>query len=323
MNQLFPRKFYLLIYAILVVITADAQLQSDSMPIHPNALNPAPNLRNSQELDLTVPFKGYKLVSPFKNVEPASTGQAPDTSLQAFYKLNPYVNLNGPLITRQEKAFSAKEKDLVFYVLLGLMLLLGFIRLVFAKYFNDLFRIFFQTNFRQKSIREQLLQNKLASMMMNIFFCLSAGLFLYFVACYKGWLDETAFIQNALVCVGLVASVYTTKYIGLQIIGWLFGMAEVMETYLFIVYLINKVIGVLLLPAIIFLALGSNVLQPVLLVISLLILCVLYLYRYLIALPLVSNHSGLTGFHFFIYLCAFEVVPVLLIYKSLLLMLSR
>lgn len=247
----------------------------------------------------------------------------PDTSLQAFYTVNPYIKVNAPLVFRSETPVFQKEKDTVFYVIAGLLFVLGFIRLVFAKYFTDLFRIFFQTTFRQKSIREQLLQNKMASLLLNVFFCISGGLFLYFVASYKGWLQGNGFIQKAALCVALVTAVYTTKYIGLQISGWLFGMTDVTETYLFIVFLINKVVGVMLLPAIIILALGSSVLQPVLLVVSLLVLMILYLYRYLIALPLVRNHSGLTGFHFFIYLCAFEIVPVLLIYKLLLLILSR
>ena len=227
------------------------------------------------------------------------------------------------MIFRSQQTFSPPEKDIIFYTLVGLLFFLGFIRLVFAKYFTDLFRIFFQTNFRQKSIREQLLQNKMPSLLLNLFFCISGGLFLYFVASYKGWLQPNGFIQKAALCIALVTIVYVVKYIGLRISGWLFGMEDVTETYLFIVFLINKIVGVLLLPAILILALGSNILQPVLLVISLLLLVILYLYRYLIALPIVRNHSGLTGFHFFIYLCAFEVVPVLLIYKLLILILSR
>lgn len=247
----------------------------------------------------------------------------PDTTLQAFYKLNPYLSGERPSIFKKDRPFKPRGKDRIFYVLAGLLLLLGFIRVVFAKYFTDLFRIFFQTTLRQKSIREQLLQNTTASLMLNVFFCLSGGLFLYFVASYKGWLVQNGFLEKAALCVGLIAIVYTVKYAGLRISGWLFGMVEVTETYLFIVFLINKVVGVLLLPAVIILALGSSTLQPVLLVMALLMLIILYLYRYIIALPLVRNRSGLTGFHFFIYLCAFEVVPVLLIYKLLLLILGR
>jgi Domain of unknown function (DUF4271) len=117
--------------------------------------------------------------------------------------------------------------------------------------------------------------------------------------------------------------IYLVKYIGLQISGWLFGMKEVAETYRFMVFLINKVVGILLLPTTVVLALGSPGLQPVLVVVSLIGLAMLYIYRYIIAFPLVRNHTRLSSFHFFLYLCAFEIIPVLLIYKLLLTFLNR
>jgi hypothetical protein len=247
----------------------------------------------------------------------------PDTTLQHFYKKNQHIAIDAPLVFRNEEPYFSKEKDMVFYLLAGMLLVLGMIRLIFSKYFSDLFKIFFKTSFRQKSIRDQLLQNTMASLLMNIFFCVSGGLFLYFVARYNGWLTQKDLWEKAGICIALVSVVYGTKYIGLQVSGWLFGMKEVTETYLFIVFLINKVVGVMLLPTVIILSLGSQALHPVLLVCSLILLLILYLYRYIIALPLVRTHSGLTGFHFFIYLCAFEIVPLLLIYKLLILILSR
>ncbi|CAN5775248.1 hypothetical protein BH10BAC3_BH10BAC3_05250 [soil metagenome] len=319
MNHLFPRIFFLLLSTVLVLQSPTANAQPDTTT-KPAKVISATDSARLQKADST---KRQHQVVLIKDSITVPIIVKPDTSLQTFYRFNPYVDINAPMVFRSVKTFSPREKDLVFYVLVGLLLMLGFIRIVFAKYFTDLFRIFFQTTFRQKSIREQLLQNKMPSLLLNLFFCTSGGLFLYFVASYKGWLQPNGFLQKASLCIALVTIVYTVKYIGLQISGWLFGMREVTETYLFIVFLINKVVGVLLLPAILILALGSSALQPVLLVVSLLLLMILYLYRYLIALPLVRNHAGLTGFHFFIYLCAFEVVPLLLIYKLLLLILSR
>jgi hypothetical protein len=198
------------------------------------------------------------------------------------------------------------------------LLVLGIIRLIFWKYFSDLFRIFFQTTFRQKSIREQLLQNKTASLFLNGFFCVSAGLFLYQLAVYKGWLNPQPSLRIALIGAGIVGAVYGVKYVGLQLSGFLLGMAEVADAYTFIVFLLNKVIGVLLLPASIILALGVPEAKPVVVTIALLGVACLFLYRYFIAMPLVRNQMRLSGFHFFIYLCAFEIVPVLLIYRAVL-----
>jgi hypothetical protein len=248
---------------------------------------------------------------------------APDTSLRFFLESNPYLSLGGPVFYQVEVPFEAPQKDALFYLLGGMTLFLGVLRIGFAKYFSDMMRIFFQTAFRQKSIRDMLLQNTLASLLFNLFFCFSAGLFLYQLADYKHWLVGGIWWQNALLCIALIMVVYLVKYLGLQMSGWLFGMKEVAEVYRFMVFLINKVVGILLLPATLVLALGSPVMQPILVVISLVGLAVLYVYRYIIAFPLLRHHTRLSSFHFFLYLCAFEIIPVLLVYKLLLAVLNR
>lgn len=310
--------FILFLFASGVPVCVSAQVDSPA-----TTQPPVEQVDSGSIVPASASVKPVKPDSAIVAVAIPKIPATPDTSLQAFYRLNAHVKMDSPLVFRSETPFSSPEKDMVFYLLAGMLMLLGLIRLLFAKYFTDLFRIFFKTSFRQKSLRDQLLQNKMPSLLLNVFFCLSGGLFLYFVASNRGWLGQAGLLQKAGLCVALVAVVYAVKYAGLQMSGWLFGMSEVTETYLFIVFLINKVVGVMLLPAIIILALGKQSLQPVLLVSSGILLLILYLYRYIIALPLVRNHSRLTGFHFFIYLCAFEIVPVLLIYKLLLLILSR
>ncbi|MDQ6814028.1 MAG: hypothetical protein M3040_09835, partial [Bacteroidota bacterium] len=67
------------------------------------------------------------------------------------------------------------SKDEMFYLLAGLLLLLDFIKLVFSKYFLNIFRLFFQPSFRQKQTREQLQQGNLPSLLLNLFFVLSTS----------------------------------------------------------------------------------------------------------------------------------------------------
>jgi hypothetical protein len=54
---------------------------------------------------------------------------------------------------------TASGQDAFFYIVAGLLFILGLIRSGFPKYFSDLFKLFFRVTFRQQSIREQLLQN--------------------------------------------------------------------------------------------------------------------------------------------------------------------
>uniref|UniRef100_UPI00195383FD DUF4271 domain-containing protein n=1 Tax=Citrobacter freundii TaxID=546 RepID=UPI00195383FD len=77
-------------------------------------------------------------------------------------------------------------KDELFYIVLSVVFLLAFIKALFPKYFRNLFLLFFQTSLRQKQTREQLLQNRLASLFINLFFVMSAALFLSLLTQYYG-----------------------------------------------------------------------------------------------------------------------------------------
>lgn len=243
-----------------------------------------------------------------------------DTSLAYFYRLHPYLPLQADVYYRMEPSFSPSHDDASFYALTGLVLVLAFMRGAFSKYFADLLRLFALSTLRQKSLREQLLQNRLASLLLNIFFCLSAGTFLYQLAQYQQWLPAPSQQPGWawLACIGFVAAVYLVKYISTATSGWVFGFRELAEQYNFLVFLVNKVVGMLLLPASIILALGSPGLQSVWVVLTVAGLGLLFIYRYVLAIPLLRQHVRAIPIHFFLYLCAFEIIPVLVLYKVVL-----
>lgn len=214
-------------------------------------------------------------------------------------------------------------KETFFYLLALLLLVLGLVRVSFTKYFSDLFGIFFRVSFRQQSIREQLLQNALPSLLLNILFFFSGGLFLTLLSQYFGWALEQGFWYSFLFWSALLVVVYGFKLLVMRSLSWLFHLREAGKTYTFIVFLINKVIGILLLPFIIFMALGPTAWRPVIVTLSIVMLACLFLYRYLISYPSVKNTVRVNRFHFIIYLWALEIVPLLLIYKGLALQLSK
>ncbi len=119
-------------------------------------------------------------------------------------------------------------------------------------------------------------------------------------------------------CVLGLAIVYTVKFIGLKISGWIFNMKEGADTYIFIVFIINKVIGVFLLPFLVLLTFMQGNAFLIALVLSWCGIGVLLIYRFLLTYTAVRNQVRFNPFHFFLYLCAFEIAPLLLIYKALL-----
>ena len=214
------------------------------------------------------------------------------------------------------KIFTGKEQ--LFYYLVFLLLLFGFLREAFPKYFFDLFRVFFRTTLKQKQVREQLLQSTLPSILMNGFFVLTAGMYINFLLVYfKFSLAENFWLQY-LYCVLSLCCIYLVKFIGLKISGWLFNIREATESYIFIVFIVNKIMGILLLPFLVFLAFTTENFYQAVLVLSWIGVGLLYCYRFFLTYGTVRNEIKLNPFHFILYLAAFELIPLLLIYKLLL-----
>jgi hypothetical protein len=220
---------------------------------------------------------------------------------------------------RQLISLKLKESsDGIFYYFIALVLYIALMRLFFYKYMSTMFTVFFRATLRQQQLREQLLQAPLPALLMNIFFVVSVATYCTFLAMHF----ELPFAQNfwtaLLYAIGIIASIYVVKFIFLNIVGWIFGISNVTDTYIFIVFLINKMIGIFLLPLIALLAFPTARLFPVMLTLSYILVGGMLFYRFIISFRPVRNEIKLNRLHFFLYLCAFEIAPLLLIYKVLL-----
>jgi len=207
--------------------------------------------------------------------------------------------------------------DYVFYLLAGIVLLLGLIRSRFPKYYTDLFGLFFKGSFRQKAIRDRLLENALPSVMLNLLFFCTGGFFLYYLSAYYDVDYKGRFWAGLGFWIALLLTIYVGKLTLLKLMGWLFQIQETSNTYSFIVFMVNKVMGVALIPVVVLMALGPASYKPVLITISAFLLGFLFLYRYAISYPSIRSSVRVNQFHFFLYLCAFEIIPLLVIYKAL------
>jgi uncharacterized protein DUF4271 len=220
-------------------------------------------------------------------------------------------------IESDRKTFKGKED--FFYVIVGILLFFAFLRNAFPKYVNDLFRVAFKTTLKQRQIGEQLIQAPLPSLFMNIFFLVSGALYADLLFRHYQLGEQYSFwILFSYILLGL-AVIYLVKYITLKLSGLLFNIAPTTDAYIFIVFMINKIIGIMLLPFLILLAFTQNEFYEFGLILSFIGIFILVFYRFILAYGLVHNQIRLKPFHFFLYLCCFEIAPLLLIYKLLML----
>jgi hypothetical protein len=228
----------------------------------------------------------------------------------------PILKTKFKFVTKDGDIRMPQQKDYLFYVLVGIILLFAIIKQLFPKYFQSMFRLLFQASFRQKQTREQMMQDMFPSLLMNILFVLVGGLFIALIAEIYKWLN-ISFWMITLYCITLLSLIYIFKYLVIQFMGWVFNAREQASTYGFIVFLINKVIGLALLPLLLLLAFSSGSIQQVTLTVAACIVIVLLIFRYIVSLTIIRNTLSVHPLHFFIYLCAVELMPMLILYKVL------
>lgn len=235
---------------------------------------------------------------------------------------NPFLATKAEPIYLIIRERQVQSKDEIFYLLSGLLLFLAFIRLVFRKYFKNVFKLFFQPSFRQKQTREQLQQNNLPSLLLNLFFIFSAGTYISFLLQHYHLLHSD-YWQLLLYTTTSLLVVYLFKFILLSFAGWVFDVKEATKAYTFAVYLINKILGVILVPFTLLIAFSNSSVINISITSSIIIIFLLFIYRYLISYPIVRREVKVSLLHFFFYICAFEIIPLLLIYKTLIIFFNK
>jgi hypothetical protein len=234
------------------------------------------------------------------------------------FVFNPVTGVRKPELLGNGVERVANDKDLLFYSLVLLIILFALLRRGFPKYFNDLFRLFFRTTLKERQISEQLMQTPVPSVLLNGFFAISAGFYCTFLLVHFKLNPAGEFWTLFLYCTGGLAAAYFVKFIGLKLSGWIFSLKSAANAYIFIVFIINKMIGILLLPFLFVLAFSTGGVYTVGLTLSWCLIGGLMIYRLFLTYMVVRNQVKVSPFHFFLYFLAFEIAPLLLVYKALL-----
>jgi hypothetical protein len=246
-----------------------------------------------------------------------SSASAYGSAVAGYIRKHPQYRAAEPSLRLREQERKPAKKEWMFYLFSGLLLLLALLRMAFPKYIHDMFRVFFNTSMRQKQLRDQLIQDPLPSISLNLLFVVSGGLYLYFLlaptaisAAYPAWTMLGG-------CMALIASVYLVKFIIIRSLGWIFGKGDASESYLFVVFMVNKIAGMILLPFSILLAYANADTRGIWVTASYMALGILLLYRLVRGYGMVHKALRINQLYFLLFVIAFEVIPILLLYKGL------
>lgn len=190
------------------------------------------------------------------------------------------------------------------------------LKIINGKIIQQLFAAFVNNSVTNQIVRDENILVQKASVMLSLVFYFTAALLLYEVSVYFNW--EYRIIGKGIVrfiiFVLFIASAYSFKMVFLKMMSMVFKMDRAFSTYIFNIFLINNIIGIMLIPLLVLIAFFPEA-TSVFIWAGIGMLLAGYLYRIFRGLIIWTSLSRFSLYYLILYLCALEIAPLLILFK--------
>lgn len=114
---------------------------------------------------------------------------------------------------------------------------------------------------------------------------------------------------------GAVFLIYTFKHLAIYLFKRVFTSLKSITTFNFTILLFNISLGLLLLPINLIIGYSISSVAIFFIYFGVFIIFAMYVLRLFRGFLITLNYFNISIFHFFLYLCAFEIIPLLFLYK--------
>ncbi len=237
---------------------------------------------------------------------------APSSVATAQKKINKTASERPPLSENDA------QNRFYFVMVVSILLILTILMTILRSFFQKAYYAFLNDNMMNQVYRERESVGPLPFLLLYAYFFINAGLFAYFLAKhYNTRLPGGHFLQWLYYTGGLIA-LFSLKHLLLRSIGFIFPVEKEVKLYNFQIVVFAIVIGLILTPVNILLAYGPEPLSNNLIYLSLVLLALIYIFRYLRSLLIANRFLLFHKFHFLLYICSVEIAPVMVLVKLIL-----
>jgi hypothetical protein len=110
----------------------------------------------------------------------------------------------------------------------------------------------------------------------------------------------------------IIILIYVVRHMMLYITGWIFRIEKITSLYSFLIMVLNLLTGLVLIPVNLGMAFGPEFVFHPVMITGLVFISLSMLMRYFRGFFISANYIFNNIFLFFIYLCAFEIAPILI-----------
>jgi len=272
-------------------------------------------------LEFCLPFSSKASLVAFEKfgLDSATIGTLHTIGIQdSFFKVHPLFATKGTVsFTSKEHLFL--DKTFEFYFILVLIAIIGLIRYFEPQYLSDLFRSLISPPHSGLTNKEKTQSASFLSFCLNIFFTISVAVYVFYLLDFiaPNYVSDSHKTFLIPILAFTFMMIYLGKYLVIKFSGWAFRIEDITERYLYNVFVLNKVLGIILLPFVVVIAFGNVVFEQTAQYISIALIWLMFLYRYVRSWQVFGTFFRYSKFHFFTYLCASELLPLAVLMKLL------
>ena len=209
----------------------------------------------------------------------------------------------------------SKNADWFLAILIVVLSITTILRILYSRYFSDSIKSLWSYQHAIKLFKENNVVNQRLSFISNILFILSFSLFVVLCNDFfaNSGFSKNNFLLFILISVSIV-SIYLIKYAVYKILGYIFLDSASYSEYLYNVFQFNRIAGIFLIPIIIALAYSTIYYTNAIVYSGFVILFIVFIMRIIRGLQICSK-VNFSIFYSFLYLCVLEILPLLVIYK--------
>jgi Domain of unknown function (DUF4271) len=243
---------------------------------------------------------------------------------EAVYRAAQTTIYNSPIINGEkpkwydiEQQRKSKNDAWVFFILLQMLIVLVVLKLAFHNDFDNLFKVFANANIASQIGRAAKDDITLSSALMSTIFITTMSVFTRFVLLH--YYPHSVLQNNFSIVILIILFTFfsVTKYLSLKFIGNIFEITPTVDEYLFNLSAITRTIGISMIPLLFMLYASSEKYFNFILIISMIILSIGLVMVVIRGLSTSYKLMYSSMYHFLIYICVEEILPIFLFIKLL------
>lgn len=210
-----------------------------------------------------------------------------------------------------------KGEPWVLGFILFLLLLFGILRISFHKQLGDIIQAFYSNRVLNNLYKEDNLFTSWPFLFLFIQFGFTLGMFLYMISQYYQISYGAGGLQFFVTISVMIVVLYALKIFILRGLGHLFSIQKLVHEYITVLYLSYFNISLIFIPLVVAFALAPLRYGMYFISTAAMLLTVIFLFQFIRAGYNILSNNRFSKVYLFLYFCALEICPILIVIKAI------